>query len=212
MSLFSELLGKEPNIQPLENVAAAISTASINCRNVIKGMIKGSGQERQEREILIFCELIYFYIHICMRMASVSISQKQLYVLKSYIRPMMSLLPIQVYYVNWPDDKKAKIASEFSDRINKADLEYTEVGNKSSDVKHGEEMFRLLYTRLTFKILQLMGTADSEYDKAANSVLEIIDSELMKMQLRNLIADVKKTISLRTLGWMVESGLLVRID
>lgn len=211
MSIFSKLFGssEESKIkrlfsetekrvnreyEPLGKVALAIGQAASNCRDAVKNLLLASTEkERMHQEVHVFFEFIYFYMHLTMRSAFVQLSEPQLQKLQGHIGQVISAAAVDSYFAHWPDDLKQKMVSEFYDKLNEAELEYSEC-TKTAPIEQGEpalhQKLQALFMKLGSNVSILSG--HSEDDLAVIiPVADIAIQEWKRMRLEDLIVDVK---------------------
>lgn len=193
--LFAEIqksVAKE--VKPLSEVGRAIIKASANSRDAVKELIDApTEKERLEREIFIFYEFIYFYMHLTMRHAFARLTEPEIRKLQSYLAPLMSSVAIDSYFAHWPDDLKEKMTDEFYEKLNIAEVEYTEC-TKFDSPEQGDERLtqklRALFMKLGSNVSELSGHGNEIAVVAAAT--EVAISEWKSMNLDALIAEVKK--------------------
>ncbi len=212
MPIFSKLFGssKEREIKklltetqkrvekeygPAGKVGLAIIQASTNCRDAIKELVDApTEKERLEREVYVFYEFVYFYMHLTMRHAFVQLTEPQIRKLQSYLGPLISSVAIDSYFAHWRDDLKEKMASEFYDKLNDAELEYTEC-TKLASSEQGEhrltQKLQTLFMRLGSNVSNLSGHGEKDL-AVIMSVADVAINEWKRIGLDNLIAGVKK--------------------
>lgn len=199
--IFSELLTKvEKECEPMGEVGLAIVRASTNCRDAFKGQIQAATEkERLEREMYIFYEFIYFYMHIMLRHAEVQLIESQMEKLQNFLGPLISSVAIDSYCAHWPDDIKGKIIDEFYKKLNEALLEYSLCTFDQSKKQGGRasperqmQMIHALFTRLGLNISPLITNAEKDVATIKN-VIHVAFDEWKGMELDKLIAEVKKT-------------------
>jgi hypothetical protein len=187
------------SLKPLEEVGEAIINASTNCRDAIKGLINApTEKERQQREIFIFYEFIYFYMHLTMRQAFASLPESSIKNLQGYLGPLISSVSIDSYFAHWPNDLKKKMTDEFYDKLNDAELEYAACTyDKSSN--DGEERMKNLLAALFMKLASNVadlagGLAGGEKEDVTiiTPAMQIAIDQWEKMQLGKLITEVKR--------------------
>jgi hypothetical protein len=181
--------------RPMGELGKAIIQSSVNCRDAVKKLINmPSEKERQEREIFVFYEFIYFYMHLTMRQAFGSLTKEQIQKLQGYLGPLISSVAIDSYFAHWPEDLKQKMTGEFYEKLNDAESEYTECTQFDSS-KEGQERIkdklRALFVKLSFNVANL--ACNDENNLALTvPVMDVALNEWTKMRLDKLIADVKK--------------------
>jgi hypothetical protein len=147
-----------------------------------------------EREAFVFYEFIYFFMHLTMRHASTQLAESQLRTLQRYLGPLISSVAIDSYFAHWPDDLKQKMTSEFYDKLNEAESEYTEC-TQAGSLGQGEDSvrrkLRALFMKLGSNISSLSGRAEKELAVITPVALVAI-SEWKRMRLDNLMAQVEK--------------------
>jgi len=214
MAIFSKLFGNskqreikrmltetqkqvQEEYKPLGEVGKAIIQASVNCRDATKKLIDmPSEKERQQREIFIFYEFIYFYLHLTLRQAFGILTKEQTKKLQDYLGPLISSVAIDSYFAHWPDDLKQKMTDGFYQKLNDAELEYTECtdhppfdssADRQDRIKH---IFRALFLNLSFNVANL-ACNDEDNLTLSVPVMDVAMNEWIRMRLDKLIADVK---------------------
>lgn len=211
MSIFSKLFGiskeyepkklpseihrqVEKEYKPMGELGRAIIIASANCRDVVKELIEApTGKKRQEKEIVIFYEFIYFYTHLTMRHAFGNLTETQTKELQSYLGPLISSVAIDSYFAHWPEDLKQKMNGEFYEKLNEAELEYTKCtqfdSSKQSEARFTEKL-RALFMKLASNISEL--AVDRKDIAIVMPVADIAINEWKRMQLDSIIAEIQK--------------------
>jgi len=211
MSIFSKLFGSSQErrikrfftetqervnreYEPLGKVALAIGRAASNNRDAVKNLLLASTEkERMHQEILVFFEFVYFYMHLAMRSAFVQLTEPQLKKLQGYIGPVMSAVAVDSYFAHWPNDLKEKMVSEFYDKLNSAELEYSEC-TKTASIGQARptlaEKLQALFMKLGSNISMLSGHDEDDL-AVILPVSDVALQEWKRMRLDDLIADVK---------------------
>jgi len=184
--------------KPLEELGEAIIQASVNCRDAVKELINTpSEKDRQQREIFVFYEFIYFYIHLTLRQAFGILTKEQTQKLQDYLGPLISSVAIDTYFAHWPEDLKQKMTDEFYQKINDAELEYTECADRiqfdSSKEKQEriKDIFSALFLKLSSNVACLAYNDENNLPLTV-PVTEVAMNEWIRMRLDKLIADVKQ--------------------
>jgi hypothetical protein len=184
--------------KPLGELGKAIIQASVNCHDVAKRLINApSEKERQQREIFVFYEFIYFYIHLTLRHAFGNLTKEQTQKLQDYLGPLISSVAIDSYFAHWPEHLKEKMTDEFYQKLNDAELEYSECTDRiqfdSSKEKQEriKDIFKALFLKLSFNVANLVCNDENNLALIA-PVMEVAMNEWIRMRLDKLIADVKR--------------------
>lgn len=112
--------------KPLGAVGLAIVRASQTCSEAIRPLINGpEGKEKQEAEMYVFYEFIYFFMHLAMRSAFSQLTEQQIEGLQGYLGPLISSTAVDSFFGHWPEDLKEKIRSGFFAKLNDAEVEYS---------------------------------------------------------------------------------------
>ena len=113
--------------KPLGDIGLAIMQAATSCRDAAKPLIQApSEKDRIQREIYVFYEFIYFFMHITKRQAFAVLSAPQMEKLQGYLDPLISSTAIDSYFAHWPEDLKQKITRDFYEKLNESEVEYSE--------------------------------------------------------------------------------------
>jgi len=109
---------------PLANIGMAIIKAADYCFKEMKPFIDADDEKRrQELEIYLFYEFIYFFMHMTMRSAFGRLSEPQIKKLQGYLGPIIVGTAINSFFLHWPEDLKEKLRSEFYEKLNDAELD-----------------------------------------------------------------------------------------
>src|SRR6266496_5920222 len=77
--------------KPLGDIGLAIVQGATSCRDVAKPLIQApTEKDRIQREIYIFYEFIYFFMHLTIRQAFAILSTPQMEKLQGYLGPLIS--------------------------------------------------------------------------------------------------------------------------
>lgn len=179
---------------PLEQLGLAIVAASTNCRDKFNSKNRNHLKDRTRQEILIFREFMYFFIHISLRQASWYLSDSAVCYIKGYLIQLLSSAVIDSYFVYWPSDLKEKMTSEFYEKVNDTEKEYTVCDKEaiSADrVKRSKELASALLRRLGRNISSLILDNDSNIDMISNVAIFTL-REWKKMELPRLINQIRQ--------------------
>lgn len=143
MSLFSKLFGSSDErkakriikqtehdvirtTKPLGDIATAIIKASYACSQKLNSMLNIPDEKgKKEAEVLVFYEFIYFFMHLTMRSAFSQMNENQIERFQGFLGPLISSTAVDSFFAHWPEELKVKISSEFYDKLNDAELEYS---------------------------------------------------------------------------------------
>lgn len=159
----------EQKNKPCSEIGKAIIKASYTCSQHLKPMLNFStDKEKQEAEIWVFYEFIYFYMHLTMRVAFSLLNPDQLDKLQEYLGPLISSTAIDSFFAHWPDDLKEKMTSEFYEKLNTAEIDYS----TSKDFLSRENPF----------------TGDSLFSKLARNVAELSGNQMNPAIIMSIMA------------------------
>ena len=114
------------SLKPLGDISLAIVKASYACALQMNWILNiPDEKEKKEIEDLVFYEFVYFFIHLTMRSAFAQLYEQQIKRLQDYLVPLISSTAVDSFFAQWPEDLKEKIKSEFYDKLNDAELEYS---------------------------------------------------------------------------------------
>lgn len=178
----------ERHCAPMNQVALAIVQASTNSRDNAKQWIQAPTEEkRMEKEVYIFFEFIYFYMHITVREAVTALNTEQKQTLLDYLESLIPPSAIDSYFDHWPTNLKEKMVGEFTQKLCDAEAEYTELILQSKP----DEGFINTFVLLARHIADLCGIDSPEVGRAL--VRSTID-EWEKMGMGTLMAGVRNTL------------------
>ncbi|MCH7819631.1 MAG: hypothetical protein IIB40_08720 [Candidatus Marinimicrobia bacterium] len=140
-------------------------------------------KELQERRIYVSLEFTYFWMHVTNRMAYDEIGNENRIKLQrelglSVIEPIVETL-----FNHWPENMRQNILLEIFDKLNEAEMEYSNVQNllPEGDLYKDESIF----SRLAMNVAQLFDQAqDSEL---ITTILNHTINTFSEIDLKNLI-------------------------
>jgi hypothetical protein len=180
--------------KPLKDICMAIVRAATNCRDTTKPLIEAPTEEsRTEREIYIFYEFLYFFMHMAMRQAFASLSHAKIEFLQGYLRPVISSTAIDSYFAHWPDDLKQKMTAEFDKKLSEQDAEYSESARSIKTMMEfglrpasSNPIEEALFMTIASNVAN-WATDNEDDSKVNDAVRQIATSEWSRMQIDRLI-------------------------
>jgi hypothetical protein len=210
MSLFSKLFGSptereirrkfntmhndvELRTSTLGAIGVAIVKASNSCFEQMKPFINNTDhKKRQKLEVYLFFEFLYFFMHLTIRYAFSQLNEKQISKLQRYLGPMIVVTAIDTFFMHWPDDLKQKLRSEFYDKLNEAELDYS--SSKELMSKNKPFTGDSLISKLARNVGQLIG--DDMNPGTMMAAVDASTSALIEAKLDALVA--KAATALKT--------------
>jgi hypothetical protein len=111
---------------PSGDIGVAIVKASHTCSQALKPMLNvADAKEKQQAEIYVFYEFIYFFMHLTMRSAVSQLTEQQIVGLQGFVGPLISSTAVDSFFAHWPENLKEKIRSDFYSKLNDAEIEYS---------------------------------------------------------------------------------------
>ena len=174
---------------PYYPFAVAVIRASARCRDVVKPWIEAKGKQmRQQKEVYLFAEFLFFFAHMTERKLYGRIGEKQLEELLNYLTPAIFHASAAAYFNAWPEEKMKKIADEFVERINEAHRKYSEL-DAGGDILQA----LLLLTQLVVEEAGIgQSTTTKEAEDRAAVIAQTITDELVGMNLDELLEQIKQ--------------------
>jgi hypothetical protein len=118
-------LRTERVLRPIGAIGFSIIQGSTNCRDAAIKLIKSEDpNERLEKEIFLFFEFIYFFMHWTLRSAFERIDQTKLKLLQDFLLEIVPPAAIDSYFAHLPIDAKNDLIDEFVERLDKTEVEY----------------------------------------------------------------------------------------
>ncbi|HYA41900.1 MAG TPA: hypothetical protein VEF34_11385 [Syntrophobacteraceae bacterium] len=180
--------------KPVYDLGFALIRGAVNCRDNVRELIDfPTKKERMKREVFIFQEFIFFFMHITMREAFVQLSQPQIEELKAYLGPAIATTTIDAYFAHWPEEHRRKMIDGFYDNLNRAELEYTQCTKLDLSLLNQEQhshLFRALFMQLGSNVADYAVDNQNDVEVIA-SVSKLALDELVRIRLYDLIAQVK---------------------
>lgn len=178
----------EHHCAPMSKVALAIVQASTNSRDNAKQWIQApTERERIEKEVYVFFEFIYFYMHVTVREAVTALSTEQKQLLLEYLEFLIPPAAVDSCFDHWPADLKEKMVKDFIEKLADAEAEYTELIVQSKP----DEGFINTFILLARHIADLCGVDSPNIGRA---LVSSTIGEWEKMNMGALMADVKEAL------------------
>jgi hypothetical protein len=116
----------ERTTKPLGEIGIAIVKASQTCSQALKPMLNVANEkEKQEAEIYVFYEYLYFFMHLVMRSAFSQLTEQQIEGLQRYLGPVVSSTAVDSFFAHWPENLKENMKTDFYVKLNDAEVEYS---------------------------------------------------------------------------------------
>lgn len=181
----------DKELKPLGGIAVAIMQAATNSRDKTKRWINtGDPNDVLKREIYIFYEYMYLFMHLTMREGFAICSEVELKRVQAYLVAVIPPTAIDCYCQHWPENIKAGMKSEFIDKLNDAEVEYTDV--LRDKVPSDDKPFLLeIFCLLGIHVSDMCGRKDNL--ECQQNIALIAAEEFTKMGLIPLLTDVKKS-------------------
>jgi len=148
-------------------------------------------QSPSEREILLLYELIYFFCHLTWRTAVANrFSNAHIAKLQTYLCPLLASTAVDTFCLHWPEEVKSKIRNEFLEKLNEAEIDYSECRGLVSESDP--------LSRSTL-IGRFGGHAAALWEREGDPVAELaVGTEMIRafsdMKLKSLVTDVAAVI------------------
>jgi hypothetical protein len=165
--------------RPLGAICVSIIQGSTNCRDVAKALIKSEDPtDRQGKEMYVFFEFIYFFMHMTLREAFGRITHSRFELLQNFLLAMVPPSAIDSYFAHLPKKSKNDLIDEFVERLDSTEVEY-------GTCPPAGEAPRIL-TLLMWKLKNALGLEKAD-ERALPSILVTAMRELERMQLGKYI-------------------------
>lgn len=173
---------------PVGRLGSEIIAASTHCRDYVKPLLTSLDEkERTQSEIFIFYEFLYFFLHLTNRHAHIILSAAEIGKLHEYLGPLISSVAIDAYFAHWPADLKERMLGEFYEKLNTAELEYTEAAKRGGSNEEG--LFQLFNTLANnVSMLASDDNGDKEISQAASNVAI---EECGRRDFQRMVQDVR---------------------
>ena len=179
-------------MESLKKISLGIIKASHSCKKEISSMLQISDEkEKTEIEIYVFYEFIYFFMHMKLRMAFVHLTEEQIKNMQNFFGPIISSTAVDSFFQHWPGDLKEKIQSEFYEKLNDAEIEYSTCKELFSEEKPltGNSLFSKLAQNISSLI------EDNNNTATLTAVLDVSMQEFINMKLDDLIINHKNELN-----------------
>jgi hypothetical protein len=176
---------------PIGKLGLAIVTAATNSRDRTKKYIVISDEgKRLEREVYLFFEHIYFFMHLAMRSAYVALSEDQMHKVQEYLAGLIPSVAVDSYFAHWSEDLKQRMVGEFIQKLNTSEGEYVE-SVKHSKLPSSQEKLLGLFVLHATHIIQLC-ERELEWETLTESLVEISIDEWKRAQFDSCVQQIKQ--------------------
>jgi|GEM_PF-6313988 len=119
------LADSKKNLKPLEDIALAIVTFSVECLEKAKPhIIADNEQSRIVNEMHVYYEFVYFFMALMLKGAFIYLSAEQFKKLNNYLIETVAKSSVDSYVGHLPEEMKIKIRSEFNENLENRIQEY----------------------------------------------------------------------------------------
>jgi len=143
---------------PLSNLGLGIVRAAWDSyQDLAKVLELSVGGQPTKQQMLLFYELLYFFIHVTIRTAvGHGLTEAQISKIQDYLGPQLSRTAVDTFCRHWPIELKKRIAHEFFAKLNDAEVEYS----KCRALMLKDESFEndSLFGKLSHNVAQLWGS------------------------------------------------------
>jgi hypothetical protein len=118
----------EATYGPVNTLATEIIKVAYSTQQSLADVFGFSaGGEASLPQVLMFYEFLYFFSHLTLRtLAAHDFTEPQIQKWQNVSTPLLSWIAVDSFFLHWPQDHKAKMRSEYYDKLNDAELEYSE--------------------------------------------------------------------------------------
>jgi hypothetical protein len=177
--------------KPAKDICLSIVQAAENCKLILRTDLNFEDKKEKDlAEMLVFYEYLYFFIHLTLRLAFGKFTKTQIKKLREYMGPVIVGAAIDSYTIDWPKDLKEGVKKEFYDKLNQAELEYSECRVILDRDKPFSD--NALFTKLAKNITELTGHNNNPL-KIVEIILTSME-EYAKMDLNKLVDEAANTL------------------
>jgi hypothetical protein len=154
-------------VDAIGDLALAIGRAGFSCGEAMKPHVHYESEDKITEQWIYVCfEFMYFFAHMTDRVAFAQLGYERREKLLAILGPLIAEPAIEAFFGHWPDDLKAKMLSEFYQKMNDAQLDYSTCHELIS--KDNPITGNALFSKLARNVAELCG--DSPTDPAAHIV------------------------------------------
>jgi len=178
------------NIEPLKDICIAVVKVSQTCWQLTEPMLKfEDSKDRQLSGFGVFCEYLYFFMHLTCRTAfQLRLTEQQIESLQAYLGPVIASTAIDSFVGHWPADVKEKVLADFYSKLNDAEIEYS----RCKEVFDGKFLGESLFMKLAWNIAELSGNPMNPATIAL--VVSFAIDEYKAMSLDTLVLQAGKVL------------------
>jgi len=170
-----------------KQLGLAVIKASYNCFEEIKQFINvKNDKDRQELEVYLFYEFVYFFMHMINRTAFTKLSSHGIEEIHSILGPTIVETAIDTFFNHWPEEYKSKMKSEFYDKINITEIEYSKAKEIFSKKKPftSDSLFSILARNVSELINETTNPA------TMTAILKVSVDNFTEMKLEDIIKKI----------------------
>jgi len=150
---------KEDKSAVLE-LSDVIFESSLACAEALRNDLNGSTKkERQEKWIYVLFEFICFFMHMTNRIAFGKLGNKRRIKLQGKLAPLIIDSTIESLFGHWPKKLKERIKSDFYEKLNNAEVEYSNCKELLTKDKPFSDTS--LFSKLSKNVAELSGHPDN---------------------------------------------------
>jgi len=157
MGWFDSFKKDKSAIGELSNV---IFKTSIECAEALKNYLNFSTEkEKQEKWVYVLFEFIYFFMHMTNRLSFSKLGNEQRIKLQGELAPVVIDPTIKSLFDHWPKNLKEGIKNEFYEKLNDAEIEYSDCKELLS--KDNPFSDNALFSKLAKNVAELSGHSNN---------------------------------------------------
>ena len=195
---------KPADISAVAGLAQHIFEVSINNAEALKGFIHAENErQRQERKVLVVCEFLYLFMHLSDKWSFKVLGNEKRCKVHDQLYPLIVQSTIETIFMHWPPDMIDSLENEFRDRLNDAEIEYTDC-QQIFDTEHPFSQ-NTLFSRFAARVCEVMGIEKTNpmisggafvhaYGSAFFKVLDLAGHSFVELNLPDTVRAIGKEI------------------
>jgi hypothetical protein len=187
---------RKPEDSALASLAHNISKVALAGAEALKADIQASNDKvRIERWFLVFCEFLYFFMHIANRLAYKELGHAKRCKFQDELYPLLVRPNIEAIVGHWPANLKDGIERDFIEKLGDAEVEY----GACKQMLDKDNLFSVdaLFSKFASNICELVEAEKSDPVKYVATFQRVMDLGLdsfKELNLRDSIIAVSKIL------------------
>lgn len=181
---------RKPTVTTVGDLANRIVTGSITNADVLRPSIHSSDDKDQtQRWFAVICEFLYFFMHLTNRFTYRELGDQQRCKVQDELYPLIVRPTIEAIFGHWPTNLKDGMEKEFTEKLNTAELEYSEC--KQLLDRDNPLAQDALFSKFAGNVCELLGIEKSDTNRYLDTYMKVLELALGSFDRLHLTETVR---------------------